>query len=648
MEKFLTIIMPLYQPEHILKITFDNLASQINKNFKLIVINDCSPNTQDDYQSFLSQYPELDITYLKTATNSKSGVARQMGLDICTTDWALFMDDDDFLCSLKTIDDIEKIIKSLNDNVTSLQFKRIEIKNNIYNVQKIFYEEYLLGSYIVNIPFIKEMKIRFPTYWVGDDIFFMFQVLTYSALYNKQCITLDYCLNYLVRYESNTITSLMKNTKTLYKVIFELQREIDSFYLLDKINQFTSEYFIMLKAMLYYAPSYLRLLKYLSTSKEIQETIDKLNSLSYLQNKYIINLQNIILTEQQLEWYDVQYKTLYEENGFIQNTHITIIMPCYQKEQLVERALKSFAMQTSFNFDVIMVNDCSPNTQDEYQSLIQKYSKLCKITYYKTPYNCGPGEARQFALDKLIGGWILFVDDDDALANSTVIAKFQHLIQTNNNLWGIHGDRNHYYNGEFYERLPGSELYSLTGFALNYSKLKLFNVRFNPTLSYHYEDGMFMQEYCYYMETQHGEETSLNNVYNCYHDDNNDSITKYQTVIETVIYEAIFFAEYIKFYIQHNNFNFFLILARQRYYCYIFYQHYKLSNIQLNDDIQKKLISAISYLINIAKLYEKELDKFEFQQLQYPMYEDIREEYDLEHTQDDFIKFQTIMEEFLQ
>jgi hypothetical protein len=85
------------------------------------------------------------------------------------------------------------------------------------------------------------------------------------------------------------------------------------------------------------------------------------------------------------------------------------------------------------------------------------------------------------------------------LANNTAIARFQRLIRTHdNNLWGIHGDREHYFNNVFYERLPGTELYSLTGFALNYNKLKKYNVRFNPILSYNYEDGMFMTEYCFY------------------------------------------------------------------------------------------------------------------------------------------------------
>jgi len=46
---------------------------------------------------------------------------------------------------------------------------------------------------------------------------------------------------------------------------------------------------------------------------------------------------------------------------------LAIILTCFYKDEIVERALKSLSAQTAKdNMHIYLVNDCSINTKDEY------------------------------------------------------------------------------------------------------------------------------------------------------------------------------------------------------------------------------------------------------------------------------------------
>ena len=90
---------------------------------------------------------------------------------------------------------------------------------------------------------------------------------------------------------------------------------------------------------------------------------------------------------------------------------ITVIIPVYNVEKYLQKALDSIINQTLKDIEIICVDDCSTDSSFE---ILQEYGqKDSRIKILQTDANSGPGIARNKALDIAQGEYILFVDPDD-------------------------------------------------------------------------------------------------------------------------------------------------------------------------------------------------------------------------------------------
>ncbi|WP_088287779.1 glycosyltransferase [Kineosporia sp. A_224] len=98
--------------------------------------------------------------------------------------------------------------------------------------------------------------------------------------------------------------------------------------------------------------------------------------------------------------------------------HFTIVVPCYKvalERQLIEGCLASIAMQTDTSFELILVNDASPDaTQAILQELVSRDEILkSRAQVLDLPENVGVCGARNAGIEAAHGRFVAFLDYDD-------------------------------------------------------------------------------------------------------------------------------------------------------------------------------------------------------------------------------------------
>ena len=88
----------------------------------------------------------------------------------------------------------------------------------------------------------------------------------------------------------------------------------------------------------------------------------------------------------------------------------SIIVPVYKTEQYLEKCIQSILEQNYNNFELILVDDGSPDRCPQICDAYQKRDARIKV-FHKT--NGGVSSARNLGLKVATGKYIWFVDSDD-------------------------------------------------------------------------------------------------------------------------------------------------------------------------------------------------------------------------------------------
>ena len=92
------------------------------------------------------------------------------------------------------------------------------------------------------------------------------------------------------------------------------------------------------------------------------------------------------------------------------NDLVSIIMPSYNTASYVKDTVQSVFDQTYTNWELIIVDDCSPDNTDE---IVTPLLSDKRIRYLKNEVNSGAAVSRNRALREARGRWIAFLDSDD-------------------------------------------------------------------------------------------------------------------------------------------------------------------------------------------------------------------------------------------
>lgn len=110
-EPLVSVIIPVYNAEKVVKFTLDSVINQTYKNLEIICVNDCS---KDNSLEILNEYAKKDKRIKVLSNEKNSGVAqtRNNGLKIATGEYIAFVDSDDIWDLTKTEKQIDFMLTS--------------------------------------------------------------------------------------------------------------------------------------------------------------------------------------------------------------------------------------------------------------------------------------------------------------------------------------------------------------------------------------------------------------------------------------------------------------------------------------------------------------------------------------------------------
>lgn len=89
---------------------------------------------------------------------------------------------------------------------------------------------------------------------------------------------------------------------------------------------------------------------------------------------------------------------------------VSVIMPSYNTASFIAESIQSVLAQSYKDWELIIVDDCSPDNTDE---VVKPYLSDERIKYIKNEKNSGAAVSRNRALREAKGKWIAFLDSDD-------------------------------------------------------------------------------------------------------------------------------------------------------------------------------------------------------------------------------------------
>lgn len=113
-------------------------------------------------------------------------------------------------------------------------------------------------------------------------------------------------------------------------------------------------------------------------------------------------------------------------------SHLSLIIPVYNRPNEVEDLLDSLTRQSETNFEVVIVEDGSKET---CQHVIEAFKNKLDVSYFYIP-NGGPGNARNYGAKQSKGDYLIVLDSDCILPPGYIQSVNKELKETGADAFG--------------------------------------------------------------------------------------------------------------------------------------------------------------------------------------------------------------------
>jgi glycosyltransferase involved in cell wall biosynthesis len=114
---------------------------------------------------------------------------------------------------------------------------------------------------------------------------------------------------------------------------------------------------------------------------------------------------------------------------------ISIIIPTYNREMLITKALDSIFAQTFSDYEILIVDDAST---DRTKDIIDQINSS-KIKYFRLEKNSGQCIARNYGIKRAAGKYIAFLDSDDEWLPEKLSSQMECFERGSSELGAVYG-----------------------------------------------------------------------------------------------------------------------------------------------------------------------------------------------------------------
>ena len=379
MNQKISIIVLLKNQKEYLEQCLESIVKQSYSNFEVLLLNNgLGTNIKEICLSYLEK--DHRFSYLEINANNRSS-AYNVGIHKSTGEYLTFIDSDDWIEG----NYLEVLIENLRDHKTDM----------------------VITSYKI---FETDQKYYLRTYAKNESEFMEFGTITGKEFIEKypKLVEMDFSFSNLFSklYRRDLIEGLLFDEELMYnedlEFNFRVYRRASNISFVKIATYVLRNYKNKIENFDEKLCRYQELLVY----KRICEEIQALNyaNIYYIQKlkKLLNNVDEVLPFQQLLEQL--------EENITYPNQLISIIIPIYKVEEYLRQCLESVEKQTYPNFEVLLVNDGSPDNSE--QICLEFVEKDARFKYIQKE-NGGLSDARNRGIIEAKGEYITFIDSDD-------------------------------------------------------------------------------------------------------------------------------------------------------------------------------------------------------------------------------------------
>ena len=133
----------------------------------------------------------------------------------------------------------------------------------------------------------------------------------------------------------------------------------------------------------------------------------------------------------------------------IEDIKISVIIPVFNREKSIGRAVNSVLSQSFKDFELVIVDDCST---DNSIGILRNFSDP-RIRIYQLRRNSGAAAARNYGIKKSSNNLIAFLDSDDTYEQDFLKVSYETLSNSGENIGFMWTGSNVYHGGNIYKQI---------------------------------------------------------------------------------------------------------------------------------------------------------------------------------------------------